>query len=85
VAIAARYKGYRYPIEVIGHAVWQDELPLWVKTCALGFEPSMRARSPIRSTCHRRLQPSRQGRSRVGPCCFINSRRPIGVSSGQSC
>ena len=22
VAIAARYKGYRYPIEVIGHAVW---------------------------------------------------------------
>ena len=21
-AIAARYKGYRYPIEVIGHAVW---------------------------------------------------------------
>src|SRR6185437_6771906 len=23
VAIAARYKGYRYPIEVIGHAVWR--------------------------------------------------------------
>jgi hypothetical protein len=23
VAIAARYKGYRYPIEVVGHAVWQ--------------------------------------------------------------
>ncbi len=23
MAIAARYKGYRYPIEVIGHAVWQ--------------------------------------------------------------
>jgi putative transposase len=22
VAIAARYKGYRYPIEIIGHAVW---------------------------------------------------------------
>jgi hypothetical protein len=22
VAIATRYKGYRYPIEVIGHAVW---------------------------------------------------------------
>jgi putative transposase len=22
VAIAARYEGYRYPIEVIGHAVW---------------------------------------------------------------
>ena len=22
MAIAARYKGYRYPIEVIGHAVW---------------------------------------------------------------
>ena len=22
VASAARYKGYRYPIEVIGHAVW---------------------------------------------------------------
>ena len=22
VAMAARYKGYRYPIEVIGHAVW---------------------------------------------------------------
>jgi hypothetical protein len=22
VAIAARYKGYRCPIEVIGHAVW---------------------------------------------------------------
>ena len=22
VAIAARYQGYRYPIEVIGHAVW---------------------------------------------------------------
>jgi hypothetical protein len=22
VAIAARYKGYRYPIECIGHAVW---------------------------------------------------------------
>ena len=22
VAIAVRYKGYRYPIEVIGHAVW---------------------------------------------------------------
>jgi hypothetical protein len=22
VAIAARYRGYRYPIEVIGHAVW---------------------------------------------------------------
>ena len=22
VAIAARYKGYRYPIEVLGHAVW---------------------------------------------------------------
>src|SRR5271155_465891 len=22
VAITARYKGYRYPIEVIGHAVW---------------------------------------------------------------
>jgi hypothetical protein len=22
LAIAARYKGYRYPIEVIGHAVW---------------------------------------------------------------
>ena len=22
VAIAATYKGYRYPIEVIGHAVW---------------------------------------------------------------
>ena len=22
VAIAMRYKGYRYPIEVIGHAVW---------------------------------------------------------------
>ena len=22
VATAARYKGYRYPIEVIGHAVW---------------------------------------------------------------
>jgi hypothetical protein len=22
VALAARYKGYRYPIEVIGHAVW---------------------------------------------------------------
>jgi hypothetical protein len=22
VAIAARYTGYRYPIEVIGHAVW---------------------------------------------------------------
>ena len=22
VAIAERYKGYRYPIEVIGHAVW---------------------------------------------------------------
>ena len=24
MAIAARYKGYRYPIEVIGHAVWQS-------------------------------------------------------------
>ena len=23
MAIAARYKGYRYPIEVIGHAVWR--------------------------------------------------------------
>jgi len=22
VAVAASYKGYRYPIEVIGHAVW---------------------------------------------------------------
>ena len=22
MAIATRYKGYRYPIEVIGHAVW---------------------------------------------------------------
>ena len=22
MAIAARYKGYRYPIEVIGHGVW---------------------------------------------------------------
>ncbi len=22
MAIVARYKGYRYPIEVIGHAVW---------------------------------------------------------------
>jgi transposase-like protein len=22
VAVAATYKGYRYPIEVIGHAVW---------------------------------------------------------------
>jgi len=22
VAIAARYKGYRYPIEAVGHAVW---------------------------------------------------------------
>ena len=22
MAIAARYQGYRYPIEVIGHAVW---------------------------------------------------------------
>ena len=22
MAIAERYKGYRYPIEVIGHAVW---------------------------------------------------------------
>ena len=22
VAIAATYKGYRYPIEIIGHAVW---------------------------------------------------------------
>ena len=22
MAVAARYKGYRYPIEVIGHAVW---------------------------------------------------------------
>ena len=22
MAIAARYKGYRYPVEVIGHAVW---------------------------------------------------------------
>ena len=22
MAIATRYKGYRYPIEIIGHAVW---------------------------------------------------------------
>jgi len=27
VAIAARYKGYRYPIEVIGHAVLLGDYP----------------------------------------------------------
>ena len=49
MAIAARYKGYRYPIEVIGHAVWLyhrfalslrdvEELMLACRRCDAGVE-----------------------------------------------
>jgi len=54
VAIAARYKGYRYPIEIIGHAVWLyhrfalslrdvEEL-MWARGVAVSYET-------IRSWC----------------------------------
>jgi hypothetical protein len=54
VAIAARYKGYRYPIEIIGHAVWLyhrfalslrdvEEL-MWARGVAVTYET-------IRSWC----------------------------------
>ena len=54
VAIAARYKGYRFPIEIIGHAVWLyhrfalslrdvEEL-MWARGVAVTYET-------IRSWC----------------------------------
>ena len=40
MAIAARYKGYRYPIEVIGHAVWlYHRFALSLRDVEVGLTP----------------------------------------------
>ena len=40
----ARYKGYRFPVEIIGHAVWlYFRFPLGLR---IGFEPAVPLAGP---------------------------------------